>query len=157
MAERLLRRFRDDWSVRCGEGSGFLDLEGEEPDSDGDDGDVSDDGEDRRLLHLSGDMSLGEDSLLIEGLLSVDVAMRSVRLFVSAGKLYHVYANFEGELELTLPDEGDGTAEAQQKEQLKGQLHFEPPEGYHPEHYVTGDMSASKLCLDMEVVGTRSD
>ena len=85
-------------------------------------------------------------------MLKIDARHNTVGLRVSTNCLQHVYAQFEGRLELTLVPGETGS----EGDQLDGDLHLVSPEGYSPEFHVAGDMAASELTLEMQLTATRS-
>ena len=125
--EQLLVRLVGDWDVSGNDDiSGFLSLD-----------EKIEDGEPRTLV---GELSLGDASFEVYDVAAVSLPSATVWVSVATGELEHVYAEFEGRLELRLPEADSGT-------RLEISLVMDAPEG-HSGYHVAGDMSASQIRLE---------
>ena len=132
--EQLLARLVGDWDVRGLDASGFLSLD-----------EKFEDGEPRTLV---GELSLEDATFEIYGVAAISLPRATVWLKVATGELEHVYAEFEGRLELRFPDSGP---------RLEISVHMDAPEG-HSKHHVAGDMSGSQVRLEWHALeGVRAD
>lgn len=125
--EQLLVRLVGDWDVGGSGGeSGFLSVD-----------EKLEEGKPRTLV---GEMSLGDSSFEIFGVAGVSLTSATVWLHLATGELEHVYAQFEGRLEVRFPAADSGT-------RLEISVLMEAPEG-HSEYHVAGDMAASQVRLE---------
>lgn len=125
--EQLLVRLVGDWDVSGSDDiSGFLSLD-----------EKIEDGEPRTLV---GELSLGDASFEVYDVAAVSLPSATVWVNVATGELDHVFAEFEGRLELRLPEADSGT-------RLEINLVMDAPEG-HSEYHVAGDMAASQTRLE---------
>jgi hypothetical protein len=135
-AQQLLLRLVGDWEVSGSEAAGFLSLD-----------ESYAEGEPRKLV---GDLQLGDSAFEVYGVASVAPLDGTMWLNVATGELQHVYAEFEGRLELRLPAAEGGT-------RMEISLVMQAPEG-HSEYHVAGDMSASQVQLEWHgLEGARAD